>query len=67
MCVGLRFIPLLFPYSGGRTRALSPACKTNQVDFPDYVLFLPPNPMEKISLNTEALKIPRSLSLAWKC
>ena len=47
--------PLLFLYRGGRSRALSSACKSDQVDFTDWMSFLTPNLMEEIILNTEAL------------
>ena len=47
--------PLIFPYRGNRTWALSSACKTDQGDFTDWMPFLPSNLMKKVSSNTEAL------------
>ena len=44
--------PLLFPYRGGKMRALSCACKTDQAGFTDRMFFLPSNLMEEISPNT---------------
>ena len=43
---------LLFPYRGGRTRALSSAYKSDQVDFTDWMSFLTSNLMEEIGPNT---------------
>ena len=39
------------------TRALSSTCKTEQADLTIWMSFLPSNPMEKISPNTEALNV----------
>ena len=46
--------PFLFPYGGDRTQDLRSACKTDQVDFTDWMPFLPSHFMEEISPNTEA-------------
>ena len=49
---------LLFPHRGGRTEALSSACKIDQADFTDWMSFLTSNfikeinPAETLSKNT---------------
>ena len=40
MCVRSFLHPLLFLNRGGKTRALSSACQTDQADFADFLSFL---------------------------
>ena len=54
---------LVFPFRRGGTRALSSACKTDQVDFTYWMSFLPYNIMEEINLNTE-VRSANTLSLS---
>lgn len=46
--------PLLFLFKWGRMKALGSAHKTDQVDFTDWMLFLPSNQMEEVGSDTEA-------------
>ena len=55
--------PSLFPSKRGRTRVLSSECKTDQVDFPDWMSFLPSNLMEEINPIREALTNKSFLSI----
>ena len=53
------FVLLAFsPFKGGRTCALSSACKTNRAHFTDWMSFLPSNlnsKREALRENTESL------------
>ena len=55
VCDVLVLRPLLIPYKGGRTQALSSEWKTDHADFTDCISFIRSNLMKKISPNTEAL------------
>ena len=69
MCVFV-LRPSLFPSAsrgdGGRARALSFECKTNQFDFTDWMSSFPYNLMVEISTNPEVLNaVTYILSSAW--
>lgn len=46
---------LLFPFRGGKTRALNSECKADQDNFTDWMSFLPSNLVEEITPNPKAL------------
>ena len=56
LCVGLFVLsPLLFPYRGDWTQALSSECKIDQAGLADWMSLIPSNFINEISPNPEVL------------
>ena len=55
--VCLFYVLYYSPIWGGRTRVLSYACKTDQIDFTDWMSFLPFKLMDEINSKAEALDV----------